>query len=97
MICVQFAGYWKKLRSRPRIDLIKRNEFRIFDDYFENIPTKRMARKLSKSPGNIRYILSNRFYVDPNANGKHEVFIIKERFERAQTKLKISRELSTKR
>ena len=70
---------------------------RIFDDYFENVPIKRMAGRLGKSPGSIRYILSNRFYVDPNANGKHEIFIIKERFERAQIKLKISRELSTKR
>jgi site-specific DNA recombinase len=70
---------------------------RIFDDYFENVPIKRMARRIGKSPGSIRYILSNRFYVDPNFNGWHEVFIIRERFERAQIKLRISKELSTKR
>jgi site-specific DNA recombinase len=70
---------------------------RIFDDYFNNVPIKRIGMKLSKSPGSIRYILRNRFYVDPNVNGRHEVFVSADRFERAQIKLKISRELSTKR
>ena len=53
---------------------------------------------MSKRTGtSIRYILSNDFYVDSDVNGKHEVFIGAERFERAQIKLQISRELSTKR
>ena len=69
----------------------------IFDDYFDNVPIKRMARDLGKSPGSIRYVLSNSFYVDSNMNGKHETIISSERFERAQIKLQISRELSTKR
>jgi len=69
----------------------------IFDNYFDNVPIKRMARSLGKSPGSIRYILSNGFYVDSNMNGKHEVFVSVDRFERAQIKLQISRELSNKR
>ena len=68
----------------------------IFNDYFDNIPIKRMARSLGKSPGSIRYILSNSFYVDAVVNGKHEAIISNERFERAQIKLQISRELSNK-
>ncbi len=69
----------------------------IFDDYFHNMPIKRIARNLRKSPGSIRYILSNKFYVDSNANGKHDVFIEIDKFERAQIKLRISKEFSTKR
>jgi len=70
---------------------------RIFDDYFKNVSIKKIAREIGKSPGTIRYILKNSFYVDPNVYGKHEVFIDVEKFERAQIKLKISKEFSTKR
>lgn len=69
----------------------------IFDDYFNNVPIKRVARSLGKSPGSIRYILSNRFYVDDKMNGNHDAIIDMGKFERAQIKLQISRELSTKR
>ena len=70
---------------------------RIFDDYFDNVPIKRIAREVGKSPGSVRYILSNHFYVDCSLNGDHEVFVDVVKFERAQIKLKISREFSTKR
>ncbi len=65
----------------------------IFEDYYNNVPIKRIARNLNKSPGSIRYILRNEFYADEELNGKHDVIIKKEKFERAQIKLKISREL----
>lgn len=78
----------------PESAVIIRN---IFEDYFNNVPIKRIARNLNKSPGSIRYILRNEFYTDWNLNGKHEVIFKKEMFERAQIKLQISRELSTKR
>ena len=69
---------------------------RIFDDYFENVPIKRIAREVGKSPGSVRYILKNRFYVDCKLNGDHEVFVDVIKFERAQIKLNISKEFSTK-
>ena len=69
----------------------------IFDDYFENVPIKRIAREVGKSPGSVRYILKNRFYVDSKLNGDHEVFIDVIKFERVQIKLKLSKEFSTKR
>lgn len=69
----------------------------IFDDYFDNVPIKRIAREVDKSPGSVRYILKNRFYVDSKLNGDHEVFIDIIKFERAQIKLNISKEFSTKR
>ena len=69
----------------------------IFDDYFNNVSIKRIAKKIGKSPGTIRYILNNHFYIDPNLNSKHEIFVCKKIFERAQIKLKISKQLSTKR
>ena len=69
----------------------------IFDDYFENVPIERIARGVGKSPGSVRYILSNRFYVDSKLNGDHEVFVDVVKFERAQIKLKISKEFSTNR
>jgi site-specific DNA recombinase len=70
---------------------------RIFDDYFKNVSIKKIAREIGKSPGTIRYILSNNFYVDSDVNGKHDVFIDIDKFERAQIKLRISKEFSTKR
>lgn len=70
---------------------------RIFEDYFDNAPIKRIARDLHKSPGSIRYILSNHFYVNCSLNGDHEVFVDVVKFERAQIKLKLSKEFSTKR
>ncbi len=69
----------------------------IFDDYFDNVPIKRIAREVCKSPGSVRYILKNRFYVDCKLNGDHEVFVDVIKFERAQIKLSISKEFSTKR
>jgi DUF2075 family protein len=69
----------------------------IFEDYFDNVPIKRIAREVDKSPGSVRYILKNRFYVDCKLNGDHEVFIDVIKFERAQIKLNISKEFSTKR
>ncbi|MBZ0179737.1 MAG: recombinase family protein [Melioribacteraceae bacterium] len=69
----------------------------IFNDYFNHVSIKRIAKKIGKSPGSIRYILSNHFYIDSNLNGKHEIFVCKKIFERAQIKLKISKQLSTKR
>lgn len=68
----------------------------IFDDYYDNAPIKRIAKEVGKSSGSIRYVLSNRFYVDSKLNGDHEVFIDVVKFERAQIKLKISKEFSTK-
>ena len=69
----------------------------IFEDYYNNIPIKRIARNLNKSPGSIRYILRNEFYANGKLNGNHDVIIEREKFERAQIKLQISRELSAKR
>lgn len=69
----------------------------IFDLYYNNTPIKSISRKYNKSPGSIRYILRNRFYVDPDLCGTHEVFVDSEKFERAQVKLQISKEISTKR
>lgn len=80
------------------VDLeLKDGVLKIFDNYFENVPIKRIARNLSKSPGSVRYILKNSFYVDSKLNGNHEVFVDVEKFERAQIKLKISKEFSTNR
>jgi len=36
----------------------------IFDHYFNNVSIRRIAKKIGKSPGSIRYILSNHFYID---------------------------------
>ena len=69
----------------------------IFDNFYDNVPIKRIAMEVGKSPGSIRYILRNHFYVDSNLNCDHEVFIDVMKFERAQVKLKISKEFSTKR
>ncbi len=69
----------------------------IFDDFYDNVPIKRIAMDAGKSPGSIRYILRNHFYVDSNLNCDHEVFIDVMKFERAQVKLKISKEFSTQR
>lgn len=69
----------------------------IFNDFYDNVPIKRIAMEVGKSPGSIRYILRNHFYVDSNLNCDHEVFIDVMKFERAQVKLKISKEFSTKR
>ena len=41
--------------------------------------------------------MKNRFYVDSKLNGDHEVFVDIVKFERAQIKLKISKEFSTNR
>lgn len=46
----------------------------IFDQYCEGAAVKQISRNFHKMPSTIRYILSNRFYIDPNLNGNHKVF-----------------------
>lgn len=69
----------------------------IFEDYFDRVPIKKIARDVGKSPGSVRYILSNYFYIDSKLNGDHEVFIDVIKFEHVQVRLKFSKEFSTKR
>ncbi|MFC1550929.1 recombinase family protein [Candidatus Latescibacterota bacterium] len=64
----------------------------IFKLYCDNDPVKKIARLYNKAPSNIRYILSNRFYVDPELNGKHKVFINAKKFLTAQERLIKSRD-----
>ncbi|MBT4484015.1 MAG: recombinase family protein [Candidatus Latescibacteria bacterium] len=63
----------------------------IFDRYCDNTPVKQIARLFNKAPSNIRYILSNQFYIYPELNGRHKVLINAEKFQRAQERLKKSR------
>ena len=63
----------------------------IFDIYCVGTPVKQIARQFNKSPSNIRYVLSNRFYIDPELNGCHKVLINAEKFQKAQELLQNSR------
>jgi len=63
---------------------------KVFVDYCTGAPIKRMAREIRKSPSAVRYILKNKFYVDSELNGKHELFLNKELFQRAQELLEKS-------
>jgi hypothetical protein len=67
----------------------------IFDLYCLGTPVKQLARQFNKAPSNIRYILSNRFYIDPDLNGEHEVFINAEMFRQAQERLEKSQSRSS--
>jgi len=67
----------------------------IFEAYCNNIPIKRIGRNSGKSPASIRYILSNRFYVNPELNGKHDIFIDEQVFFKVQDRLQRSREKSS--
>ena len=64
----------------------------IFRCYCDGEAVKALSRKYNKAPSNIRYILSNRFYVDPDMNGNHKVFITAEKFQAAQERLIASRD-----
>lgn len=81
----------KDVKVDPESSEIVRN---IFEEYYNNVPIKRIARNLNKNPASIRYILRNEFYTDGKLNGNHDVIIAREKFEWAQIKLKISRELA---
>ena len=63
----------------------------IFDLYCGGTPVKQLARQFNKAPSNIRYILGNRFYIDPDLNGNHEIFINAEKYRQAQEQLGKSR------
>jgi len=59
----------------------------IFDQYCEGVAVKQIARNFHKMPSTIRYILSNRFYIDPKLNGHHKVLINAEKYQQAQERL----------
>ncbi len=63
----------------------------IFDLYCEGVAVKQISRNFHKMPSTIRYILSNRFYFDPELNGCHKVFVNAEKFQIAQDRLEKSR------
>ncbi|MFC1552104.1 recombinase family protein [Candidatus Latescibacterota bacterium] len=65
----------------------------IFERYCDNTPVKKLARLYNKAPSNIRYILSNQFYIYSELNGRHKVFINAEKFQRVQKRLEKSRNL----
>ena len=46
-----------------------------------------IARSLRRDRKAISYILKNRFYVDPDLHGQHEIFLKKRLFECAQIRL----------
>jgi len=75
----------------PEVKIVKE----IFDLYCLGTPVKQLARQFNKAPSNIRYILSNRFYIDPDLNGEHEVFINAEMFRQAQERLEKSQSRSS--
>ena len=66
----------------------------IFSQYCAGVPVKHIARKYQKAPSNIRYILHNRFYIDPELNGYHKVLIDSKKFLNAQELLEKSRQHS---
>ena len=63
----------------------------VFRQYGEGISIKRIARQYRKAPSNIRYMLNNRFFMDPDLHGKHEPVIDAETFQAAQRALEQSR------
>ncbi len=63
----------------------------IFDQYCKGVAVKQIARNFHKMPSTIRYILSNRFYIDPELNGRHKVLINAEKFQIAQDRLEKAR------
>ncbi|MBC8402182.1 MAG: recombinase family protein [Candidatus Marinimicrobia bacterium] len=67
----------------------------IFNDYIKKVPIKRLARLYNKSPATIRYILRNRFYINPILNGKHTTILSTEQFQKAQIRLKRSHRNAT--
>lgn len=67
----------------------------IFNDYTKKVPIKRLARLYNKSPATIRYILKNRFYVDPILNGRHTTILNTEQFQKAQIHLQEFRRNAT--
>jgi len=66
----------------------------MFKDFSAGMAVRKLARMYHKAPSNIRYILSNRFYIDPDLNGKHKVFVSAENFQKAQERLEQNRMLS---
>jgi site-specific DNA recombinase len=63
----------------------------IFDQYCERVAVKQIARNFHKMPSTIRYILRNRFYIEPELNGRHIVFIKANKYLQAQERLNKSR------
>lgn len=59
----------------------------IFRRYIAGESMAEIARSLGRSRKTISYILKNRFYVDPNLHGKHEIFLKKRLFEQTQKQL----------
>jgi len=59
----------------------------IFRRYIAGESMAEIARSLGRSRKTISYILKNRFYVEPNLHGKHEIFLKKRLFEQTQKQL----------
>lgn len=57
---------------------------KIFDRFINKDSIYKIAKDLNIPKSNVKYILKNKFYYDPEHTGKHETIIDKETFEKTK-------------